>query len=65
MKKYLVSLGCNEPVNWEIELEAKNQREAIREARDRFYSAPSDGDFVETGMGAELMGSKAIHVEEV
>ncbi|MBV9669753.1 MAG: hypothetical protein JOZ43_02255 [Acidobacteriales bacterium] len=66
-KKYFVSLACYEPANWEMTVEAKNQREAIAKARDAFHDGSSEGEFVDVyEQGAILMkGNKGVHVEEV
>lgn len=46
MPNYKISLAVKIPANYEIEVKAKNQKEAIRQAVDDFYYNLS-GEFVE------------------
>jgi 1,2-phenylacetyl-CoA epoxidase PaaB subunit len=46
-KKFWVSLAVNVPHNWEIEVEAGNEREAFEKARNTFEDDSSQGELVE------------------
>lgn len=68
MKKYKVSLGVLVTANWEIDVEAESEKEAIEIARKTFTSgckgqatgAFTDPDYDEV----QLLGDKAVYVEE-
>lgn len=53
-KKYLVSVPVNVPFNWEIEIEATNEEEAIKKAGDLFNENTMNGDLKETDAPVSL-----------
>jgi len=44
MKTYRVSIACKVPINYEVEVNANNENEAVKLAYDK-YCDPSDNDW--------------------